>query len=675
MHVIFPCALQRTVDPPKSPCDLFKVLAPLPPFTWHVADVEIYSCLLPLSYHTVCCISVGGDVCVVCVLVTVFPLLSVQSTVESVAVFRERLQDQYNKMHAPGNLELLKVPGFMFFQPLIYEAKEVIPDSNTIKRLHLGEEPIADYGRVMQAASEGKRVLLEGPPGSGKSTVSRQLCKDWAVCVLGTEFELVVLVRLRELRKKEKVELANLLRAAYWNLPDGVVEHIEAVDGNGVLFILDGYDEIKSQTEGVPTVIEKLICRSYLQHSSVIVTSRGIAAESLYDKQHLDKRFVIQGLRKDEIPVFVRYYFGGSEANVTEVQSLLDRLDADPQLIAACSNTLALSIVCYLHSEQETIPSTFTGLYGQFLGFTLREVVKRNPELKLPKILRNYNEDTFLQVLPSILHPGSPFSNLSAVAELALEGILKDKFVFDSSDEKQSPEGFDGYGLLDYTVITWGQDTKQYRLNFMHLTLQEFMAALLVASWTPENQTTFWRERFVLQYDGHVLSEDRFLTMLTFYCGLSGLEHKGVQDHLLEEVGNVWIPIAQTGQERSEAAASISYHRMLMRIAAASGNKDFVCRLLSLFDKKVEVDVRNTLDSADAVWCLNSCKESIGELVVTSYRPSVDTVAKFLCQLNQLTSLFVLQLSGMVCSTEHSESTCSEGRYTALQWCTCVVCP
>ena len=582
-------------------------------------------------------------------------------------MFRERLQTKYNNTQAPSGLNGLKVPGCKFFQPLIYEPK-VIPDRDAVERLQRGEEQIVDYGSVMQAASGGKLVLLEGPPGSGKSTVSRQLCRDWAVCVLGTKFELVVLVPLRKLRKKERVELTDLLRAAYGNLPDGVVKYIEAVDGKGVLFILDGYDEIKSQTEGVPTVIEDLLHRSDLQHSSVIVTSRGIAAKSLYDKQHLVKRFVIQGLKKDQIPVFVWYYFEGSdsEANVTEVQSLLGRLDTDPHLTAACSNTLALSIVCYLHSQQVTIPSNLTGLYVQFLRFTLWEIGNRSPDCELPDTLEEYSVKTFRQELPSFLHPDSPYSHLSALAKLSLEGILQDKFVFESTDKivqhAQFPKGFDGHGLLDSTPITWGEGTKLYQLNFMHLTLQEFMAALLVANWTPENQTTFWREHFVLKYEGHVVSEDRFLTMFTFYCGLSELEHKGVQDHLLEEVGNVWKP-------------SVLFDQMLMRIAVASGNEDFVCRLLSPLGKKIEVNVRNTLDSADAVWCINTCKESIEELMVTSYRPSVHTVAKFLHQLNQLTSLSVLQLNSLVCSTEHSESTCSEGKYTALQWCTCVVCP
>ena len=61
----------------------------------------------------------------------------------------------------------------------------------------------------------------------------------------------------------------------------------------------------------------------------MIVTSRGIAAKYLYDKHFVEKCFIIQGLREDEIPVFVSYYFGGSKQNVTKVRSLLDKLDGE----------------------------------------------------------------------------------------------------------------------------------------------------------------------------------------------------------------------------------------------------------------------------------------------------------------------------------------------------------
>ena len=322
-----------------------------------------------------------------------------QPTVEPVAVFRGHLQDSYNVTTAPSsNLTRLKVPGVKFFQPLIYEAEKVSPYCDAEERLQQGKEVIVEYHRVMQAASGGKVVLLEGPPVSGKSTVSRQLSKDWAEGVLGTKFELVVLVPLRELRKKREIELEDLLRVAYENLPNGVVQHIEAVGGKEMLFILDGYDKIKSHTKGAPAVVESLLEKSYFQQSSVIVTSRGIAAKSLYHCVH--KRFVIQGLKQDAILVFVHYYFEGTKENATE---LLNKLDVAPRLAAACRNTLALAIVCYLHSEQECIPNTMTELYGRFLVTTLKQFANRSAEPdKLLKFLDEHDGEPLLKYLTSI---------------------------------------------------------------------------------------------------------------------------------------------------------------------------------------------------------------------------------------------------------------------------------
>ena len=86
-----------------------------------------------------------------------------------------------------------------------------------------------------------------------------------------------------------------------------------------------------------------------------------------------------------------------------------------------------------------------------------------------------------------------------------------------------------------------------------------------------------------------------------------------------------------------------------------------MCHLLSPLGKKVDVNVHNTLYSADVVWCLLACKECFEEMVISAYRGSVHAVADFLRQLTQLTSLSIVQLPHMECSTKRSESICSEG--------------
>ena len=121
-------------------------------------------------------------------------------------------------------------------------------------------------------------------------------------------------------------------------------------------------------------------------------------------------------------------------------------------------------------------------------------------------------------------------------------------------------------------------------------------------------------------------------------------------------MGNVWKPSFQISQTLVSSCSA----------TAESGNEEFACRLLAPLDKKAQVHVGNQLDSTNIAWCLNACKDRFEELVVTSFGNSIRAVADFLSQLNGLTSLSVLDLPYMTCSTERSKSAFSEGTYTSV---------
>ena len=92
--------------------------------------------------------------------------------------------------------------------------------------------------------------------------------------------------------------------------------------------------------------------------------------------------------------------------------------------------------------------------------------------------------------------------------------------------------------------------------HFLHLAIQEFMAALAVAQKTPEEQVTFWKKHLILKYNKRgefVLTEDRYHTLFLFYSGLTGLSTTGIQSMLLDTLNAEVKPSIRWGYSTSYA--------------------------------------------------------------------------------------------------------------------------
>ncbi len=76
-----------------------------------------------------------------------------------------------------------------------------------------------------------KVVLVEGAPGSGKSTLSWDICKGWGAGELFQEYEVVILVRLRDPKVQAATTLANLLPAKDDTMAESVASQIAACEG------------------------------------------------------------------------------------------------------------------------------------------------------------------------------------------------------------------------------------------------------------------------------------------------------------------------------------------------------------------------------------------------------------------------------------------------------------
>ena len=122
-----------------------------------------------------------------------------------------------------------------------------------------------------------------------------------------------------------------------------VCQELEELNGRGVLFVLDGFDELDARMRGCQLLRELLSTESnYLPDCDILVTSRPVTCPDLLGlMQPLHRHIEILGFSEDRITSYVRSYFkctcqpppsqmlaeGGCEA-----ERLLSCLDQLPQV-------------------------------------------------------------------------------------------------------------------------------------------------------------------------------------------------------------------------------------------------------------------------------------------------------------------------------------------------------
>ena len=176
---------------------------------------------------------------------------------------------------------------------------------------------------------EIKLVLVEGAPGSGKSTLCLHICQEWVEGKLFQEYDIVVLVRLRDPLIGKAKTVADLLPCVDKAMANEAETVIKAQYGAGVLWVLDGWDELPSDLRS-DSIINKLIQprmfqESPLVKSSVIITSRPSSSAELHPL--VSSRVEVLGFTPHELEQYFRECLKGDSG---AVQTLLERIRDNP---------------------------------------------------------------------------------------------------------------------------------------------------------------------------------------------------------------------------------------------------------------------------------------------------------------------------------------------------------
>ena len=351
-------------------------------------------------------------------------------------------------------------------------------------------------------------VLMEGAPGCGKSTLSLYMCHRWTDGDLFQEFKLVILVRLRDLAIQTATKIADLLPQQNKAMGEDIAEEITSNNGRGVLFILDGWDELPCNVSG-HSIILSLIEQTKLQECSIIITSRPTSTANLY--LLVSSRVEILGFTKDEL----RDYFSDClQQNTEDVESLLLRIKGSPVLEGSCYLPLNASILVHLFKcGGNVLPTTQYSIFSALIcNCILRHLMKTTKDIDHLKSLDD---------LPPAVN-----NQFQYLCEIAYKGVMEDKVIFDLGT------GLNTLGLLQ-EVESFAICRTSHSYNFLHLSIQELLAAIHIATKLKAcEQTKQFKKLF---------NHPRFSAVFQFFAAKTKLQTWGIRD--------VVIQVAQSGDK------------------------------------------------------------------------------------------------------------------------------
>ncbi|XP_038239014.2 NACHT, LRR and PYD domains-containing protein 3-like [Dermochelys coriacea] len=315
-------------------------------------------------------------------------------------------------------------------------------------------------------------VMVSGVAGVGKTTLVQKFIFDWATGKHYQKFAFVFFFKFRDV-SEEKMSLESLICQKYPSLQDRLPRILE--DPEKLLFIFDGLDESKTDlklsrggsqelcmnpgdVKPVTVIVASLLKQTLLKGCSVLLTSRPIKLTSL-EAGVFHRVASIVGFLSKERERYFSMFFGDERvsreafAYVRDSQ-VLYTLCYNPSYCWITCTALKSCFITRAGRPQPT-PKTVTQLFVNYVTHIMANHTQERPE---PQRMR----DTLVNV-----------------GWLAEYGLTYRTLVFQPHCLQVFNVEFSPFlsGFLVENPKT--DDSAQVTYSFLHLTIQEFFAALL----------------------------------------------------------------------------------------------------------------------------------------------------------------------------------------------------
>ena len=454
-----------------------------------------------------------------------------------------------------------------------------------------------DISQIAQLpdGSQPNSILVEGAPGVGKSTFAWKLCRKWGKGKLLQQYQLVVLLRLRDKSVRAAKNISDLFRYFDHQIQQVAVEEIQRTGGKGVLLLFEGYDELPEELRTDNSIFLDIITGRELPEATVLISSRPWASEFLHIKckSRISQHIEILGFTKANIQSYL-------ESTTADDPSLLAGLEEYISCYPPINSLMyiplysAFVVEVYRNSnkykmEDETlvVPKTMTDLYFSLVRDLLRcylldhQVYGKKRRWKV----RSFSD------LPQDVH-----QQLCELSRIAYEGILHGQQVIFSD----LPEDFETLGLMQCTPELYVGEDAAVSYNFLHLTVQEYLAAFHLSLQPVEEQIEQFRKYCSggdKQTNTHFQMVLRFLSGIKKFTGypselvntLGVKQEIGYFDFMLAESAKYNIEhCSDSGGDSASVVHEVSMNALHWLFEAH--DNDVIAKLLGSSDVQLDID-------------------------------------------------------------------------------------
>ena len=359
-----------------------------------------------------------------------------------------------------------------------------------------------DIQDVLHVFEPPIKVVVDGPPGVGKTTLCKKLCNMWAKNELKKRsFDHVFLLPLRDERVTSAEKMYDLVSLFHGSkkLCEAVSDHIMETNGKDTLLIFDGWDEFEGRNKDRSFILD-IIRGKHPLRCSTMVTSRAYASADLHEMRSFNRHIEVLGFEESEIFSYIK-----KELTEEKSEQLVMKLKTREDVLSICYIPFVCSmLVRVYHLFDYTLPNTLTALYRKFIIYAMKRSMNRpgfNP--RRIESLDNLQEDQ------------KAFDELCYCAYVNLQ---KGSTNF-TEDQIQS------YKCKHFGLMTSYNIADTTRYQFLHLTIQEFLAAWWISQ--QDDLKTLFGEHF---------QDIHFRMTLMFVAGLTELKDDSYQEYFSKEV-------------------------------------------------------------------------------------------------------------------------------------------